>query len=111
MDGHYILPGELAAFAAALLVPPLIVAVIALEIARRRAEPGGSWFVLSASFVAIVGTALTIGLVLWEPSGLSFLRVRQLPASSFPVLPAAFVAFALATAPPLYWLKRRAASV
>jgi hypothetical protein len=61
----------------------------------------------SLAFTTIVGSALTIGLIVWSSPMLRELRVRDVAGTSVPVFPGAFVTFAVAILLPLCWVRNR----
>ncbi len=82
MEGHYILPGELAALTAFLLFPPLLVA-LALQgwFMKRRGvfDEGILRGLIYLIITAATSLALAAGLMLFGPdTAAPFLRIRDL---------------------------------
>jgi hypothetical protein len=113
MDGHYMLPGEFALVLVALVAPALALSAVLLLVSWLRSQRRASSLVLALSlaFVAVIGTALSFALLVWSPSPLGFLAVRDVPRGGLPVFPGAFVSFACALLLPLRWVRTRGASV
>lgn len=97
MEGHYILPGELAALIAFLLFPPLLIALVFQGwFMKRRGVFDEGVLRGSIYLIATVATsiALAAGLMLFGPDAAGpFLRVRDLRMGDayIPIWPPAYV--------------------
>ncbi len=95
MNGHYILPGELASLIAFLFVPPLLIALVG-QLLFLRGRPG---LAALAFITTAVGSVLIgAGWILFAPSILPrWLGVQDLnvAGSYWPVMPLAFAVVTL----------------
>jgi len=113
-DGQYMLPGEFVAVVAFLFAPPLLLALAlqTLLFARHRLFLGGSVGRVVVAYVGTVFGSLCIGAAIHQlaPRSLSpLLRVREVAigSQSWPVMPLAFLAVAVAASAFAWWALAR----
>jgi ABC-type Fe3+-siderophore transport system permease subunit len=110
MTDHYMLPGEFAQLLVTLFLPAAVVAFSVLWFVWLRSRPRHPVRRLLAvcALVAIVGTALSLTVLVADLQALSFLRVRDLWISGtvIPVHSGAFASFACTAIASLWWLRR-----
>jgi hypothetical protein len=114
-DSQDMLPGEFFAVVAFLFAPPLLLALAfqTLLFARRRLFLRGSVGRVIAAYVGTVFGSLCIGSAIHQlaPKSLSpVLRVREVAigSQSWPVMPLAFLAVAVAASALAWWALARA---
>jgi hypothetical protein len=112
-EGHYMLPGEFLAVAGFLFAPPLLLALVAQSVAfaRRGVFARGLVGRATAGYAFTVIGSLVVGVAihLFAPRSLgSFLRVREVAigGQSWPVMPLAFFAVAIAATAATFWVLR-----
>jgi hypothetical protein len=113
-DGQYMLPGEFAAVVAFLFAPPLLLAFVIQTVlfAVRRIFARGFVGRAVAGYIATVFGSLLLGAALHQfaPRSLGpVLRVREVAigSQSWPVMPLAFLAVAIAAVLVTRWVLGR----
>ena len=113
-EGQYMLPGELVAVVAFLFAPPLLLALIVqiAVFAKRRSSRRGVVCRAIAGYIATIFGSLIIGAVTHQfaPKSLGpLLRVREVAIGnqSWPVMPLAFLAVAIAAIVSTWWVLGR----
>jgi hypothetical protein len=116
-DGHYMLPGEFVAVVAFLFAPPLILAYVGQTVVfavRRVFAQGLLWRVVAGYAATLVGS-LFLGFAIHQLAPRAFgpaLRVREVVvgAQTWPVMPLAFLAVAVAASIATWWVLRSAST-
>jgi hypothetical protein len=110
-DGQYMLPGEFVAVVAFLLAPPLLLAFIVQTalLAKHRFFRRGFVGRAIAGYIATIFGSLIIGAAIHQlaPKFLGpLLRVREVAigSQSWPVMPLAFLAVAVAAIVSTWWV-------